>query len=726
MQIRRKNIYKSCVILSALSVCIPSFVFARNKDGGAVTELKPIVIEEKKIGTALDSVTILTDRKTAKDIREKQITDAYDISRLYPTVGYSPSNNSFVIRGLEANRVLTTVDGIVLPWFNDILRNNSGNTMFDFSALSTLDVIQGPDSSLYGSGALGGVVALRTLDPEDLITEGKNWGGLIRSGYHSVDNSWHVDQAVAMRAQQTFLLFQGSYAEGHERKNMGTLEGYEERTRKNPAHFDQNNLLFKIHQYLDDNHRLGFTAERFGHNIDTHSLNASERYYARGSVYDKDDKLRERLSLSYDYNGNEDAIFDAFRGQIYWQRQSSHDIRTSFRVRAPKGDFLRDNFLRNTNYGFNADALKKVHIGTVDHTLKLAANVLSSKFHHYLFGKDNCHLPENAWGCLFVPANRSDSPDTNGYNLGFVFEDEIGLADNHFRITPGIRYDWYKYVPQKTSSYEKTLLSDKFPPERNGSRFSPKLRVEWDVRDQVTLYAQWAQAFRAPRIAELYVSYMKPSAYYSKGSPDLKAETSNGYDVGIRYGNGNLGGSLSAFFNQYKDFIDTVNIGGSEEYPLGRRHYRNRANVRIYGAEAKIHLDLNDGFHSNFSLTYSQGKDLDKDEYLNSIPALKVIAGIGYAKEIWGADVVLTSSAKRDKVAKESDYQKIPGYNIIDVSGWLKPFGEKGPVIRAGVYNLFNQKYWNVSDLPSDDGSTPKDYYSQPGRNFKVSFVQKF
>lgn len=48
-----------------------------------------------------------------------------------------------------------------------------------------------------------------------------------------------------------------------------------------------------------------------------------------------------------------------------------------------------------------------------------------------------------------VPANRSDSPDTNGYNLGFVFEDEIGLADNHFRITPGVRYDWYKYVPQK-------------------------------------------------------------------------------------------------------------------------------------------------------------------------------------------------------------------------------------------------------------------------------------
>ncbi|WP_375622223.1 MULTISPECIES: TonB-dependent hemoglobin/transferrin/lactoferrin family receptor [unclassified Bartonella] len=726
MQIRRKNIYKSCVILSALSVCIPSFVFARNKDGGAITELKPIVIEEKKIGTALDSVSVLTDRKTAKDIREKQITDAYDISRLYPTVGYNPGNNSFVIRGLEANRVLTTMDGIVLPWFNDILRENSGNTMFDFSALSTLDVIQGSDSSFYGSGALGGVVALRTLDPEDLITEGKNWGGLIRGGYHSVDNSWHVDQAVAMRAQQTFLLFQGSYADGHERKNMGTLEGYEERTRKNPAHFDQNNLLFKIHQYLDDNHRLGFTAERFGHNIDTHSLNASKRYYAPSSVYNKDEKLRERLSLSYDYNGNEDAFFDAFRGQIYWQRQSSHDIMTAVRVKAPTGDFLRDNFLRNTNYGVNADALKKVHIGTVDHTLKLAANVLSSKLHHYLLGKDNCHLAENARGCLFVPANRSDSPDTNGYNLGFVFEDEIGFADNHFRITPGIRYDWYAYVPQKTSSYKKALISDKFPPERNGSRFSPKLRVEWDVHDQITLYAQWAQAFRAPRVAELYVSYIKPPAYYSKGNPDLKAETSNGYDVGIKYGNVNFGGSFNAFFNQYKNFIDTEDRGPSEEFKFARRHYMNRFHVQIFGVETKAHLVLKNGFHSNVALAYSQGKDLDKKEYLNSIPPLKAVIGLGYAKEVWGSDIILTLAAKRDKVAGESDYQKIPGYHVVDMTGWWKPLGETGPILRAGVYNLFNTKYWNVSELPSGKSSTPKDYYSQPGRNFKVSFVQKF
>ncbi|MBB5073577.1 hemoglobin/transferrin/lactoferrin receptor protein [Bartonella callosciuri] len=725
MRIRRENIHKTCVILSALSVCIPSFVFAQNSNRGTVTELKPIVIKGKKIEDTSGSVTVLTNRKTAKDISEKQISDAHDVSRLDPSINYNTSNNSFVLRGLDANRVLTTMDGIVLPWVSDIIRGNSGNTTFDFGALSTFDIIQGSDSSLYGSGALGGVVALRTLNPEDILVEEKNWGSLIKSGYQSVDNSWRVDQAFAVRGYQTFLLFQGSYVEGHERKNMGTVDGYGERTRKNPAHFDQNNLLFKIHQYFNDNHRFGFTAERFGYNKNTHSLNASTRY-APGSVYDQDNKHRERLSFSYNYNGNGDTIFDAFHGQIYWQKQSNNHTMSGFRVKAPEGDYLRDNLVRDTNYGLNAHALKTVNVGSGSHTLKFVTNILSSQFHHYMFGKDSCHLKENADACAFLPANRSDSPDTNSYNFGLVFEDEIGLAHNRFRVTPGVRYDWYKHIPQKTSSYEKALISDKHPPERNGSRFSPKLRMEWDVRDQVTLYAQWAQAFRAPRASELYLSYIKPPLYYVKGNPDLKSETSNGYDVGIRYGNANFGGSLSAFANQYKNFIDTEDKGASEEFKFSRRHYINRSRVRILGAEAKIHLAVYSGFHSNLALAYSQGKDLDKNEYLDSIPALKTIIGLGYATKAWGTDVVLTLSAKRDKVAKGSDYQKIPGYKVVDISSWWKPLGEKGPVIRAGVYNLFNEKYWNALDLPSGKSTTPKDYYSQPGRNFKVSFVQKF
>ncbi|MCZ2203826.1 TonB-dependent hemoglobin/transferrin/lactoferrin family receptor [Bartonella sp. A05] len=739
MRIKRKNIYKSCVALSVLPICIPSFVFAQGHTKSAITELKPIVIEGKK-ASVLDKVTVLTDRKTAQDLNKKQIDDIRDISRLNPSVAYNSNNDSFVIRGLDANRVLATIDGIHLPWTNDGVRGiKGGSSMFDLNALSTFDVVQGSDSSLYGSGALGGVVALRTLNPEDLIPEGKKWGGFVKGSYSSVDNNLRIDQALAVRTNQTFLLFQGSRAVGNQRENMGTIEGYgNARTRANPLNFNQDNLLFKINQYFDDNHKLSFTAERFNYDKDMHTLNASTSYYLPGSVYDKNNKRRERLSLSYNYDGNGDAVVDALHWQIYWQKQSKNNITNAYRVKAPLGDYSRDNILKDQNYGLNISGLKKVNKDNISHSLKFATHIFASQFHQYATGKDNCYLnlKENMAGCAFLHTNRSDAPDTNSRGFGLAFEDEIGFSNNRFRITPGIRYDWYAHIPQDTPSYkkfyyDKIVGSEKGQSlENSASRFSPKLRMEWNMRNQVVLYAQWAQAFRAPSVSELYLIYVNPTNYYAAGNPNLKPETSNGYDFGVKYGNANFGGSVSAFINQYKNFIDTIDKGSSREFRFSRQHYINRQNVRISGIEAKTHLKLSNGLHGHLSLAYAHGKDLDKDEYLNSIPAFKTIIGLGYAKATWGADVVLNLAAKRENVGKKSDYAKAPGYAVVDVLSWWKPLGENGLVIRAGVYNIFNQKYWNAVDLPSSAprGASPqyKDYFSQPGRNFKISLMKKF
>ncbi|KEC54209.1 TonB-dependent hemoglobin/transferrin/lactoferrin family receptor [Bartonella rochalimae] len=733
MRIKR-NIYKKYMISGMLSVCIPSFVFAQNGNNkDSITKLKPIVIE-KKIENSLNKATVLTDRETTQNIDKKQINDIHDISHLNPSINYNTDNNSFVIRGLNANRVLTTIDGVPLPWLNDGVRGiKGGSSAFAFNALSTIDIIRGSDSSFYGSGALGGIIALRTLNPEDLLTKEKNWGALTKGSYNSADKSWHVNQAFAVRANQTLLLFQGSRAEGHQRKNMGTVEvDGDKRTRENPADFDKNNLLFKVHQYLNDNHRFGFTAERFSYNKDTHSLNASTEIFSPKSVYNERNTRRKRFSVSYDYNGNGDAVFDAFHGQLYWQKQSNNHILNGYRIQMPKGDYLRDNFMRNTDYGFNTYSFKKVDIGSMSHKLKFAANVFASKFHQYASGKDNCHLRGNERGCVFLGTNKSDAPDTNSQGFGLTLENEIGFSNNNLRFIPGIRYDWYKHIPQRTPAFEKALGSRIMPEESSGSHFSPKMRIEWNANNQVLFYTQWAQAFRAPSVSELYLTFVKSPFYYMIGNPDLKPETSNGYDIGVQYNNMHLNGSFSVFTNEYKNFIDVIDKGPSKEFMYARKHYVNRAHVRISGVETKAHFTLMNGLYSNFALAYTQGKDLDKDEYLNSIPAFKTVFGLGYEKELWGTDIILTLAAKRDKVEGNSDYNKVPGYGVVDILGWWKPFGEKGPIIRAGVYNLFDQKYWNAADLPSPSpiprrqSLPPKDYFSQPGRNFKISYVQEF
>ncbi|WP_363316751.1 hypothetical protein [uncultured Bartonella sp.] len=85
----------------------------------------------------------------------------------------------------------------------------------------------------------------------------------------------------------------------------------------------------------------------------------------------------------------------------------------------------------------------------------------------------------------------------------------------------------------------------------------------------------------------------------------------------------------------------------------------------------------------------------------------------------------MTAAAKRNKVEEKSEFAKTPGYTLVDLTGWWEPIGKKGPRLQAGIYNLFDKRYWNAVDLPSAP-STPKDYYSLPGRTFKISLTQKF
>jgi vitamin B12 transporter len=106
------------------------------------------------------SVTVVT----AEDLANQQIRHAADALRNLPGVSVSRSGSvagqtQVRIRGAEGNHTLVLIDGIVA--------NQPGTGEFDFSNLTAdqierIEVIRGAQSSLYGSGAIGGVVNIVT------------------------------------------------------------------------------------------------------------------------------------------------------------------------------------------------------------------------------------------------------------------------------------------------------------------------------------------------------------------------------------------------------------------------------------------------------------------------------------------------------------------------------------------------------------------------------------
>jgi len=709
-------------------------------DGGAV-QLAPITVEgqAQKPVPVTQEKTVVTTRTTRQELDAAQVDDVHDIDRLaIPGVNYSEANNSFNIRGLDRNRVLTTVDGIRLPWIESGAREGveGGVSGFDFNSLSALDVIKSSDSSLFGAGALGGVVALRTINPEDLIDgTGKNWGGISKATFDSKDMSFGADQAFAVRQGNTYMLLQGGWRGGDQVKNEGDVGGYgADRTMANPQDYTQTNLLAKIRHHVDGGHVFGITGEMFNRKDEIEDKTSDPSDYENP---DRDQiERRQRISAEYEYDGG--GWLDAANAVLYWQRQLVEDDFSATRLSGPAGDYRRDNEREETTYGLAGSLTKSISTGSLLHKLSLGGEIFGSSATSYSEGEDNCG--PGPWGfgplysCNFLHTNQADMPEVKGTTLGLFAQDEIGFFGDRVRVTPGVRYDWYEQKPHMTAGYEDNPnYTGDLPDSSSDGEFSPKLRIEFDPVAKVTLYAQWAQGFRAPSANELYLTYGSPGTYLSIGNPDLKPETSNGYEVGAILGDEWLGGTVSGFYNRYKNFLDDVAVSEASlgipagTYPFGVTQTINRAHVEIYGFEATAHFKHASGIHGWGTFGTYVGRDMDEDVHLNSIPAIKGVIGLGYATTHWGVDTIVTLVGAREK-AEDEDHET-ESYETVDLTAWWRPtrLGTSGGdlTLRVGVYNLFDKKYIDPLDLP-DSLSQPRDYYTQPGRTFKASATYRF
>ena len=726
-------------------------------DGQDTTALKPIVLRDgTSVGKSDSPLTETTDRQV---IQDRMVTDFKDFSRRVDAgVTFNRQSQSINIRGLQNERVLTTIDGIRQPWLTDPRDSaRGGNNAFDFDTLSTIDITKGADSSRVGSGALGGAVQLYTINPEDLIEDGRNFGALTKSTYDSADRSLGNNAAIAARHNDSWFMLQGGYKRGNETDNEGDIGGYgTTRTEANPSDYWQRNLLAKFHQYLEGGHRFGLTGELFNKEIDSDNMRGTTTSYQQGTLKSGEEVDRKRLSASYDFiSPSGGDIVDQASIITYWQKQRLNNTTDGFRITDPRGStipgdpffygspsgiYSRDNQLTQDSYGISGSASKELTIGGVSHEFRFGGELSWQKTYQYSSGVDNC--PDVDWttipqpfgpqSCRMLHSNSSDMPDVDGMIFGMYAEDDIKFFEDRLTVTPGVRFDWYDYDPKSTASFEDSPNYDPAYLESNNDfGISPKLRLGWKATQELELFAQYARGFRAPTATELYQNYGAPGSYARIGNPDLETETSNGFEIGAKYDAADYSFKATAFNNYYKNFIDTVTIappGG--EYPVGGiTGYENLNHVRIYGIELGGEWRFDPRWRTWGSFAYSHGKDTDTGDYLNSVAPLRAIIGLGYSSETWGSDVSLTLASSRNKVSGTGF--EAPGYGLVDTTVWWAP--EKvgtvdlsGLKVQAGVFNVFDKKYFDAVSVPDGVSASAQDFYSEPGRSFKLSVTKKF
>ncbi|MEL6508132.1 MAG: TonB-dependent receptor plug domain-containing protein, partial [Pseudomonadota bacterium] len=142
-------------------------------------------------------VTVI-DRDIILDFNPSTLSDVFDaIPGAQFDSGPRRTGDAPTIRGLSGNGVLIFLDGAR----QSFISGHDGRFFVDPELVRAVEVVRGPTSALYGSGALGGVISTRTITARDILGEGETVAVRLNAGYQSVNNEFRVGGTGVWQAQ---------------------------------------------------------------------------------------------------------------------------------------------------------------------------------------------------------------------------------------------------------------------------------------------------------------------------------------------------------------------------------------------------------------------------------------------------------------------------------------------------------------------------------------------
>ncbi|WP_246088469.1 TonB-dependent hemoglobin/transferrin/lactoferrin family receptor [Phreatobacter stygius] len=679
------------------------------------------------------TVTVITDRQIDRQL----IQNPRDAVRNEPglAVGNNPTragSSSYWIRGIGDNRVRQEIDGVRVP---DYPGSNAGAGLYtrdfvDFDSLKRVEIIRGPASALYGSDAIGGVVSYVTKDPEDYLREvGRDWYAGTKLSFNSVDRSFAETFTGAARQGPWQALLMYTRRDGTE-----TLINSATR-RANPQNYQSNNLLAKIIYETPDSGRWRLTGEALWRGVGTNLLTDLSTSVAQSYAHDTNKRFRLSLDWTQQLSW---AIADQVTAMVYWTDLDRQEHQDQYRRSVPAPAPAPANQLRVSDFDFrqvvlgtNIQFSAQRQLGGWDHQVVYGATVDFT-----MTSRPRARSQFNLVTGLPIPGPiagetfpNKNFPDTQSTQAAFYVQDTAQFGA--LRIIPAIRFDYYHLTPRPDAAFYNSNPGFAIG---NVSAFavSPKLGATYDLNDTYRLFAQYARGFRAPPYDNANFAFSNQVQRYEiLPNMNLKPETSDGFEGGLRarFANGSSF-QVSAFYNLYHDFIDTVLVRTS---PTGFQtfQYQNVSSVVIYGFEARGEWRINPEWSLTGAVAYARGINTITHQPINSVDPLTGVAGLRYDSGTgWGVEARMKAAAAKTLVDSTSQQPGVttykPGaYATFDLLGRYEI--NRNVTLNAGIMNIANARYFSAIDVAGIASNNANlELFRAPGRSFTMNVSARF
>ncbi|GHE83976.1 TonB-dependent hemoglobin/transferrin/lactoferrin family receptor [Thalassotalea profundi] len=624
-------------------------------------------------------------------------------------------DSNIAIRGISGNRVTTEIDGIpVADQFSVGSYSNSGRNTIDPDLIKQVEILRGPASSTYGSDAIGGVVAFVTKKPVDLLSQTDSEVYLdIKTSFHSIDESQSVSLNTAYAFGQSSVLFSGSLRKGHEldKKLSGTLA-------KDRQDNKTESFLAKYYYDISDTQEINISYDYFNRitESDTQSVLGLERFSSTTSLLGDDETKRTNLSINYNFI-SELPWVEGGNIRLYDQKTQTTQLTEEGRVSRGKDflyhrDFFYDQDIQGLRFNLYTGVESKALSQLIGYGVELSQNKTTESRDGLQTDITTGISTNNILSEIF-PVR--DFPISEVKEIGIYLNDEITFTDFPITFIPAIRYDKYKLTPKPDDIYLEDNPATTVV-NITEDRISPKLSVLYQLSEESKVYIQYVKGFRAPPFEDANIGLDIPMMKMrSIPNPDLKSETSDGYEIGFSYQNEQHQFDFVAFYNDYKDFIQTkVNLGFDPA--VGRIIFQsqNIDNTQIFGAEVNYkgkfdHMFTdNDSINTYVSLFWSKGENKDTNQPINDIDPNTLLLGAQWLNNTKDLSIALNANivgAKSDIDDPSDVLAKTAGYATFDLIANI--YFDKQLTLSAGIYNLTDRQYWQWSNVNGFEATDP-------------------
>lgn len=688
------------LVALAVAAGLASPVFAADKKADDV-----MVVSGSRMEQKLEDVSGPISVITAEQIEEQVVSNVADLFRYEPGVtalGGAGDAQTFIIRGMGENRVKIVRDGVRE---NDAYKNGGvGQSYFDTDMIKQVEVVKGPASAAYGSDALGGVIAITTKDAADFL-KGRDSYLDATSGYASSSHQKMAGFTGALRTGELENLLRYTWRDG------GVTQNYD--SDKNEFDIVSQALLFKSQWNLSDSQFLKLTVDYFTEGQDPDAVDLTKA----GSVFNQPitDKDTDNLSLVLDHGIALQASWvDRIDSKIYYARtkQTMDQYASSKYPVRPTNPYVTKNSLDHN--GFEQKSLgAQLKFSKALDSQRLAWGL---EYEHTDNERTRFKAPTVAGD--FEGYSELSFPSTTTEHGALWAFDELKFGER-WVLTPGARYDYYRMNPDQDPAYTGENLK-----RFSEGEFSPKLGLVFKAHEAANLFAQYSHGYKTPMYDNAF-STLNHQAYGYRIEPNtnLKPESSDGIDLGVRGSAGGFSYEVATFYNKYDDFIELGQV--SAEGRTAVYQYQNLDKATTKGAEAKADYWLNDLVNVWGNLSYIEGKDGD-GHYINSLSPLKGTLGVRLEQANWNINTALRFADDMSKVGKDAkgnDNIKSAGWGVVDIYAQFKPVQDLQ--FNVGVFNLFDKEYVNYESITGQSASASISNKTEPGRNLsaRVKYV---